>query len=207
MTVSCIVQARMTSKRFPGKVVAPLNGVPVLQRVLSRVKLIKDVDKVVCAFPEDPASKPILDICREMRVIAFAGSEADVLRRYYEAAKHVSAKWIMRVTADCPFIDPLVCHDVLEAAIATDCDYASNVFPVRSFPKGLDCEVFGYDCLEAAYLNAVEDYDREHVTPWMQRTPGLDRISAIAKKPDPDLNLCVDEPGDIKRLEAMRELY
>lgn len=203
MTVCCIVQARMTSKRFPGKVAATLAGAPVLQHVLERAKMIPGVGKVICAFPDDEASKPIIRICRDTRVIAFSGSEHDVLERYFEAATEAKASMIMRVTGDCPFIDPGVCAQVLQLALFGELDYASNVFPSRSYPKGLDCEVFTFDCLEAAHLNAKSKYDREHVTPWMQKTDGIDRGTAVAKQPNPTLNLCVDYPEDIKRLEKL----
>jgi len=201
MTVA-IVQARMTSKRFPGKVVAPLLGKPVLQHVLERVKKI-GVAKVICAFPEDPRSAPILKICRDMHVIAFAGPELDVLERYYLAAESVGADRIMRITADCPFLCPKTCDDVLSLSVKEDLDYCSNVYPERSFPRGLDCEVFTFDALEAAHLNAEDPLYREHVTTWMQRTPGLNIGTVKSKEDNGKLNYCVDYPFDIQRLEAI----
>jgi spore coat polysaccharide biosynthesis protein SpsF (cytidylyltransferase family) len=200
--IAAIVQARMTSHRFPGKVMHPLMGKPVLQHVLRRALAIPSVQKVVCAFPDDEASEPILELCREMRVIAFAGDELDVLSRYYEAAKSCGATVIMRITADCPFIDPFLCELVLKLFEKENLDYCSNVHPHRTFPKGLDCEAFTFNCLEAAHSLAVDEYDREHVTPWMQRTPGLLVGNVTCKQDESDANYCIDYPGDIERLEA-----
>lgn len=200
-TVACIVQARMTSRRFPGKTMALLDGKPILEHVLSRAKRISGIDKVVCAFPEDEASLPILELCREMRVLAFSGDEDDVLGRYFEAAKDVQADVIMRLTADCPFIDPNLCSIVLDMLLQEELDYASNVHPKRTFPKGFDCEVFTFDCLEAANEGASELYDREHVTPWMQRNKSLDIGTLSNKTDESDTNYCVDFPEDIKTLE------
>lgn len=205
MITACIVQARMTSKRFPGKTLAVLHGKTVLARVLERAKKIPGVHKVVCAFPEDDASFPILNTCREQRVIAFAGDEDDVLSRYYEAAKAVNADIIVRITADCPFIDPIVCGVILEKLKKEHLDYSSNVYPERTFPKGLDCEAFTFDCLEAAYLEAKDPYQREHVTPWMQKTGGLKIGNLSSNKDHSDVNYCVDYPEDIKRLEDILE--
>jgi spore coat polysaccharide biosynthesis protein SpsF len=203
MIVACIIQARMTSRRFPGKTMAILAGKTVLAHVLSRAKRIPGVDKIVCAFPEDDASLPILNLCREERVIAFAGDEDDVLSRYYDAAKSVNADIIMRITADCPFIDSSVCGVVLKGLIDENQDYISNVYPERTFPRGHDCEVFTFECLEAAHLAAEDPYHREHVTPWMQTTDGIRRGVVISKNDNSEMNLCVDYPEDINRLEDM----
>lgn len=203
MTIAVIVQARMTSKRFPGKTAAPLLGRPVLEHVLVRAKMIPGVDKVVCAFPEDKMSAPILVLCRSTRVIAFAGDENDVLGRYYEAAKNVKASVIMRITGDCPLIDPMVCGALLRLFLQEDLDYASNIHPVRTFPKGLDCETFTCACLNNANACAVSAYDREHVTPWMQRASSVHKGTLKAKEDRSDVNYCVDYPEDIARLEKI----
>lgn len=205
MTLSVIVQARMTSKRFPGKVTAPLLGRPVLEHVLERALKIPVAHKTICAFPEDEASAPILDLCRKMRVIAFAGPEHDVLGRYYEAAKSAGTEWIMRVTADCPLLDPALCARVYAVTKIEDADYGSNVHPERTYPRGLDCEVFTFTCLEAAHMSVDDAYGREHVTPWMQTTDGLNVVNIKSNKDWSKLNYCVDYPDDIVRIEKIIE--
>ncbi len=204
MTTAAIIQARVTSTRFPGKVLAKIAGQTVLSRVIERAKLIPFVDIVVVAMPADDASIPIYEIARDMGVMCSSGSEDDVLSRYYDAAQMYGIdNVILRITADCPFIDPVVAGEVLSLLKAQGLDYTSNSFPVRTYPKGLDVEAFTFDCLEAAHLKANKPYDREHVTPWMQRTKGILRGNVRQKIDRSGLNWCVDYPEDIARLEAI----
>lgn len=204
MTTAVIVQARMTSSRFPGKILELLDGKTVLDHVLSRVQRINGVDMVVVACPKGDASAPIREACRAARVLCFGGSEHDVLSRYYEAAKkHGRPEVIMRVTSDCPFLNPLIAGEVIQRLKDGQMDYASNVYPRRTYPKGFDCEAFTFDCLEAAHISATTDYEREHVTPWMQKTDGLIIGNMVQDEDMSDINLCVDYPGDIDRLEKM----
>jgi spore coat polysaccharide biosynthesis protein SpsF (cytidylyltransferase family) len=203
MTTAVIVSARMTSKRFPGKVLVPLAGKPVLERVLERCALIPFVDTTICAFPADDASIPIYQLCNSLGVACASGSENDVLARMYDAATMYGIDTIVRVTGDCPFIDPIVAAEVLALLKAENLDYCSNVFPKRTYPKGFDVEAFTYDCLEAAHIKAKAPHYREHVTVWMQKTRGIRRANVVQRVNRSGLNLCVDEPSDIERLEAM----
>jgi spore coat polysaccharide biosynthesis protein SpsF (cytidylyltransferase family) len=203
MTTAIIVQARMTSKRFPGKVLAPLAGVPVLQRVLERCALVPFIDTIICAFPADDASVPIYELCNSLGVSCASGSENDVLSRYYDAADMYGIDTIMRITADCPFFDPVVAGEVLALLKASELDYCSNVFPIRTYPKGFDVEVFTFDCLEAAWATTKSLENREHVTKWMQHRKGIRRANVRQKIDRSGLNFCVDYPEDIKRLEGL----
>ena len=162
----CIVQARMTSNRLPGKMMLSLGGEPVIRHVLRNCQKIPGIDKVVCAIPVDK-SEPIAREARALDVKVVRGSESDVNGRYRKAALLVNADIVMRITGDCPLIDPDVCGRVL-SLMEDGVDYASNVMP-RGFPKGLDCEVFTMEALERAHKEADDPYDREHVCPWMQR--------------------------------------
>ncbi len=165
MTVACIVQARLNSKRLPGKAMLSLGGEPVIRHVLRRCKEIPGVDTVVCAIPE--GSDPIAREAAELGCDVFPGSELDVLARYYGAAKMVGADVIVRVTGDCPLIDPVICGRVL-ALMKDGVDYASNTMP-RGYADGLDCEAFTFEALDRAHKAANDPYDREHVTSFMQR--------------------------------------
>lgn len=202
--VGVIVQARMTSKRFPGKSMALLLGEPVLKRVLDRVKTIPST-RLVVAVPDMPESEPMLELTDYMGIESFLGPENNVLRRYLQCAKHFNFQYILRVTADCPFIDPRVCKEVIDLLLFRKLDYCSNIYPVRTFPAGMDCECFTFDCLEAAHHYASGPYDLEHVTPWMQRTEGL-RIANVEQRIDMSgQNWCVDYPEDIQRLEELAQ--
>ena len=172
MTTAVIVQARMGSNRLPGKVMQDLAGRTVLQHVLERCRAIPGADIVVCAVPDEPASAPLEAVAAECGSMVFSGSEQDVLARYLGAARMVRAKIVMRVTSDCPLIEPAVCGEVLALRQSEGADYASNNMP-RSFPHGLDCEVFTAAGLVEADRSAVDGYDREHVTPWLRRAPHL----------------------------------
>jgi len=205
INVGIIVQARMTSVRFPGKSMAMLLEKPVLQWVLERVLLIRGPKratmKYILAVPDTPESEPMLQLADKLKVENFCGSELNVLRRYYEAAMFFKLDYILRITADCPFIDPVVCSEVLQLLVWRKLDYTSNVFPNRTYPKGLDAEAFTFDCLEAAYklCDCLSDY--EHVTPWMQRTEAVRKGSVEQKEDKSAENWCVDYPEDIQRLE------
>jgi len=171
-----IVQARMTSTRLPGKVLLPLAGKSVLWHVLTRCRAIPGANLVCCAVPDTPDSAALLPEIAAAGAVVARGSERDLLGRYRDAARQVGADIVMRVTSDCPVIDPLLCSRVLAQRFATDAGFACNNMP-RTWPHGLDCEAFTMPTLERAANEATEPYDREHVTPWMRRAPSLSRVN------------------------------
>jgi spore coat polysaccharide biosynthesis protein SpsF len=172
----CIVQARVGSSRLPGKVLERLGNAPVLAHVLRRCQAIASVDAVVCATVEGPDGEAVADLARAQGVCVYRGSEWDVLARYQSAARKAGADIILRVTSDCPLIDPEVCDAVLRLRATTDADYATNNMP-PSWPHGLDCEAVTRAALEAAAAQATEPGDREHVTPWIRRNPAFRRVN------------------------------
>lgn len=205
MTSAIIIQARANSKRFPRKVLADLAGYPVLWHVLTRCLMIGGTDAVVLAVPDEADSDDLEQIAQNLNVRVVRGPEDDVLSRYLIAARAVDANHVMRITADCPLIDPEVCGQVLETAKQLGVDYASNVMP-RTFERGLDCEAFTRWTLELAARNATEPYDREHVTPFMQRAPHLHRVNVESGNPERALqNWCVDTEEDLERVRAVLE--
>lgn len=188
-----IVQARLTSTRLPAKTMLSLGGEPVIRHVLRRCKEIPGVDRVICATPVEK-SEPLKIEARALGVTVVQGSEHDVLGRFRKAALLVNADIIMRVTGDCPLIDPEVCGRVLDL-MEDGVDYASNVMP-RGFPKGYDCEVFTMGALERAHMEADDPYDREHVTPYIQRN----MYGVNLDGPGSDKNLCLDTLEDFLSL-------
>lgn len=196
-----IIQARMTSKRFPGKTMAFLNGKPILEHVISRCHSPR-VEKIIIAVPDTPESEPMLELADRMGISNFCGSENNVLDRFYRAALFHNLRYIVRITADCPFVLPVLITESIELLVSRKLDYVSNVHPVRTFQKGLDVEAFTFDALEAAFTLAESEYDKEHVTSFMQRNVEFKKSLITQKKNLSEENLCVDWPHDIERLES-----
>jgi glutamate-1-semialdehyde 2,1-aminomutase/spore coat polysaccharide biosynthesis protein SpsF len=176
MTVAAIVQARVRSTRLPRKVLLELAGEPVLHHVLARCRAISGVDVVVCAVPDEEESAVLGAIAERCGALLFRGAEQDVLDRYLGAARACNADIVLRVTSDCPLIDPEVCADLLALRAREGADFAANNMP-PSFPHGLDCEAFTADALMRAAREAKEGDEREHVTPWLRRAAHLRRAN------------------------------
>lgn len=162
-----IIQARMGSTRYPGKVLESLNGQPVLQWIIEAAKKIPTIDQVVVATSNKDCDQQIVGWCQQNNHEVFQGDEQNVLKRFYDAAQHYKADVIVRLTADCPLLDPNIVGQVLYLVSNGDADYASNVMPA-SWPDGLDSEAFAMDVLSTAYQNATRLSDQEHVTPYIR---------------------------------------
>lgn len=170
MKIGTIVQARMGSTRLPGKVMMELCGRPVIEHVVERLNKSLHTDMIVMATTTLPQDNVIAAEAQRMKVTIFRGSEEDVLSRYYLAAKENHLDVIVRVTSDCPLIDPYMIDDLIERFTEGAYDLVTNVnidVSQRTFPRGLDAEVFSFRILEEAYRCATEKYQREHVTPYI----------------------------------------
>ena len=204
MTTAVIVQARMGSTRFPAKVMQDLGGEPALKRCLDRVNLMKRMDVIVCAIPDTPENDPVADAARAWGFEVSRGSEKDVLSRYAKAARLVDATTVMRITSDCPMIDPTICDEVARLYARPGVDYACNTMPAR-FPHGLDCEMFSAERLYAADEDADTAYDREHVTPWLRASKDVRKASLQGPgEPFSHMRWTLDHEND---LQFMRALY
>ncbi len=179
----CIVQARMASTRLPGKVLLQLAGRTVLSHVLERCGAIPGIDAVCCATPEDADCNPVAAEAKRCGAEVFRGSERDVLDRYYGAAKTLHADYILRVTSDCPLIDPELCGRVLAEVTSDGADFAVNNMPV-SWPHGLDCEAFTFALLERTSREAQAPMEREHVSLFMRHASGVRRANVAAEGKD-----------------------
>lgn len=167
---AAIIQARMGSTRLPGKVMKDLNGKPVLWHVIERVKQAENIDQIIIATTTAKRDKIIFEKAKEWGVKAYQGSEEDVLARYYEAANKYDVDIVVRITSDCPLIDPYVTDEIVEYYNINDYTLVTNAgsdLNNRTYPRGLDTEVFSFEALEKAYNNADEKYQREHVTPYI----------------------------------------
>jgi spore coat polysaccharide biosynthesis protein SpsF (cytidylyltransferase family) len=173
-----IIQARMGSTRLPGKVIMDLGGDTVLARVVRRLCRAKFVDEIVIATTSSDADDAIVRECERLGVPWFRGSEDDVLDRYYQAAQTYAADAVARITSDCPLIDPELVDGTIRVFQEQHGDYASNVFP-RTYPLGLDTEVFTIAALERDWREARAPYQREHVTPFLYEHPELFRLVSL----------------------------
>lgn len=174
MKTVCIIQARMGSTRLPGKVMLDLCGKTVLEHVIQRVKRVKNIDEIVIATTIDKKDNVIVEEAMKCGVKVFRGSEEDVLSRYYYAAKENKADVVVRITSDCPLIDPEITQRTIDYYLINKdkFDYVSNTLE-RTFPRGLDTEIFGFKVLEKAFNEATLQPDREHVTPYIWDNPNM----------------------------------
>ena len=206
---AAIIQARMGSTRLPGKIMKELAGKPMLWHVVERAGSAAELDKIIVATTANREDDAVEKFCRENNFLFFRGPDEDVLARYYLAAKEYKVSTIARITADCPLIAPEIIDECVQNFAAGRCDYISNINPgERTFPRGLDVEVFSFDALEKAFREAVEPYEREHVTPyiWQNKKNEFKIGSMITATPSyarPQYRLTVAFPEDFELMEKI----
>lgn len=203
MKVVAIVQARMGSTRLPDKVMKRIDGVPMIELLLSRLARAGEIDQIVVATSEDPRNQQLADHVASLGYQCFRGSEDDVLQRYYLAALEASADAVVRITGDCPLVDPQLVDQVVGAFRERDVDFLSNTTP-PSYPDGLDIEVFRMDALAEACQEAVTPFEREHVTPYLRRAGRFRQGSYPNSEDLSGLRWTVDEAADF---EVIRNVF
>ena len=201
MKVVGIVQARTGSTRLPGKVLMEIAGKTMLEHVLDRVRAATSIDQVVVATTDRAADTAIAELARDAGCAVYRGSEHDVLDRYYQAARHLNADVIVRLTADCPLLDSRAIDTAIQGFLGVEAqlDYLSNELPTPTFPRGAaDVEVFKFAALEAAWREDRDPASREHVTPFIYRHPDRFRLGGFsADQPCPHLRWTVDTEADL----------
>ena len=206
--IVAIIQARMGSSRLPGKVLKDIGGAPMLQRVVVRARRARSLGRVVVATTTDPGDDPLAAFCRRQGFPVFRGHPYDVLDRYYQTAKYFDAEVVVRLTADCPVIDPREIDRTVSAFLAAKVDFAANRLPPpwhRTTPIGMDTEVVTFPALERAWREAEAKYAREHVMPYLYEEAGRFNTLLVDHDPDlGDLRLTVDTPED---LELVRKVF
>ncbi|MFZ3018218.1 MAG: glycosyltransferase family protein [Gallionella sp.] len=205
MKTIIIVQARMTSTRLPGKVMLPVLGTPLLEYQIKRLQRVKSADGVCIACTTNQADQPIVELAHKLGVALYRGSEPDVLARYYEAARMLQAEYIVRVTSDCPVIDPEEIDKLIKFYLARTAalDYAYNGL-IKTYPRGMDAEIFSFEALKTAYQQADKDLEREHVTPYLYMHPEKFRLANFAFGQDKsNYRLTVDTPEDFELISRI----
>ncbi len=201
--VVAIVQARLSSARFPGKVLAPLHGMPMIFFMLKRLERLKRVDAVILATSLDPSDDPLALAAHDAGIDCFRGSLDDVLARFHAAAQLAEADIVVRLTGDCPLIDPELVDSVIDLLISDGADYASNTAP-PTYPDGLDVEAMTMATLTVAADEAELRSEREHVTLFIHSRPERFRLATVVGKADHSaLRWTVDYPDDLKLVSAL----
>ena len=208
MKIGAIIQARTSSTRLPGKVLKELpyaGGITCLEQVIRRLKKSKRLNEIIIATTKEKEDNDIVNIAKKEEVKYFRGSKENVLSRYYFAAKENDIDLIVRITSDCPCIDAAITDLTIDDHINKMVDYTTNSL-VRTYPHGLDVEVFNFSALEKAHKNATKNYEKEHVTPYINRNPKKFKINIIKAPKElyaPDIRVTLDTEEDYALLCAV----
>lgn len=208
MKVAIISQARMTSTRLPGKVMKTILGKTLIGLQVERLRRVRNADCIVVATTTNASDDALAEHCRkDLGVAVFRGDENDVLARYHGAAKEIGADVVVRVTSDCPVIDPEVSAALIGRFLESrsDCDYLSNTLD-RTYPRGMDTEVMSFAVLDIAFREARKPYEREHVTPFLYGHPERFRIQQFTRETDDSIHRwTVDTPEDFELVKRIVE--
>jgi spore coat polysaccharide biosynthesis protein SpsF len=203
LKIVAIIQARMGSTRVPGKVLMDLCGETVLARVVSRLRRARLINEILVATTDRPADDVIVAECRKHSVPVARGDQDDVLDRYYRAAQLGNADTVVRITSDCPLIDPEITDRTISEFLRAGVDYASNGLQ-RTYPRGLDTEAITVEALTKAWRHAGKTYEREHVTPYIYEHPEEFRILSVTADADySEQRWTLDTPEDLEFIRAV----
>ena len=205
-----ILQARMTSTRLPNKVLREVNDIPLLKYECERILRSKKIDKLILATSLDKSDDSIENFAKRNNLDIFRGSLEDVLSRYYKCAKafkedeNIRNLNIIRITGDCPIIDPQIIDEVIEYFNKNNCDYVSNTL-IPTYPDGMDIEIFTFKTLEIAYREAIFKSDREHVTLFIKTNNKFKKLNYASKYDFSHLRMTVDEENDFELIKIILE--
>lgn len=202
MRTVAIVQARMGSTRLPNKVLKPICGVPMIELLLTRLARANHLDQIVVATADHPINQALAEHVRKLGYHCYLGSEADVLDRYMGAARQAKADVVVRITGDCPLVDPELVDQAIMRFKSSEVDYLSNTSP-PTYPDGLDVEVFTFAALETAWQDTHKPFDREHVTPYLREKGRFTQASINNNEDLSGLRWTVDEASDFEVIEKV----
>lgn len=205
MKIGIIVQARMGSTRLPGKTFKEVLGYPLLSYLIDRLRRVEGVTSIILATTTKAIDNILVTFATGQEIFSFRGSETNVLERFYLAAKARQLDVVVRVTADCPLIDPAIITQAISEFVkgAGEVDYISNTLD-RTYPRGMDVEVFSFAALEQAYLSARDPFEQEHVTPYIYLHPEQFKIKQFKNQENLSLyRWTVDTPEDFELIEKL----
>jgi glutamate-1-semialdehyde 2,1-aminomutase len=204
--ILAIVQARMGSTRLPGKVLKEINGKPLIEILLQRLSRSKKIDKIILATAENKENDILTETVEKLGLDVFRGSEEDVLERYYQAARRYSPEAVVRITGDCPLIDPIIVDKAINTFFDKKVQYLNNVTP-PTYPDGMDVEVFSYQILEHAWENAKTLQEKEHVTPFIRNNNDIKKEFLVNDHDWGNERLTIDEPKDFEVVSSVIEYF
>jgi spore coat polysaccharide biosynthesis protein SpsF len=207
MKIVATIEARMTSSRLPGKVILEACGEPMLQHLIGRLRACPSIDEIVLATTTNAGDDVLEALARKSGISLFRGSEFDVMGRVLAAGESVSADVIVEITGDCPIIDPDIVEQTIQMFVHHSADYVSNNF-IRSFPDGMDVQVFRLNTLRQSAAMTCDSLDREHVTRHIRNNPDLFSQVHLVAPPSlhwPELGLTLDEQDDYDLLKKIIE--
>lgn len=208
MTINASIEVRMTSSRLPGKVLMPIMGKPVLELIIERVKRSKYLNNIIIATTSNKEDDPVETLCNKLKVACFRGSETDVLERIYQAHNKFNTDLVVELTGDNPLIDPTLIDYSILSYLYSDSDCVTTSLDPFFFPPGQAVEVYSFELLEYLHLNALTDYDREHVTPHIyQNNDKFNIVSLKGAKEHyhPDMRHTLDTKEDFERIKKVFE--
>ena len=206
--IICIIQARMSSTRLPGKVLKKISGKPMLWYILNSLQYSKTLDHIVVATTKKKIDDQIVELCNKMNISVFRGNEKNVLNRFCEAGKKYDATHIVRISADCPLIDPTVVDKIVKKSILQNTDYVSNTLP-KTYPMGYEVEVIKFSKLLKSEKMTNDFGDQEHVTLFIMRNPKIfSHYNVVAPNllKKPKIRVCVDTKEDFSVIQKIVDL-
>ena len=206
MKIVALVQARMGSTRLPNKVMRPICGTPLIGLLMQRLAQATQVDEIILTTSTEPRNITLTEYVQQLGYAIYQGSEHDVLDRYYQAAKQAKADVIVRITGDCPLLDPVLVDSVITRFLESKVDYVSNVAP-PTFPDGLDIEVFSFAALNRAHLEAKQPLQREHVTPFIRESADFSQLNYSNDTDHSSQRWTVDEIDDFVVVQKIYEYF
>lgn len=209
MKIVATIEARMTSSRLPGKVLLPAAGRPMLGHLVSRLRAVPSLHAIVLATTTNGTDDALAEFARTEGISCFRGSEEDVMARVIGAGASASADVIVEITGDCPIIDPQIVEQTIRMFLAHDAAYVSNAH-IRSYPDGMDTQVFRLEALQRSAAMTDAPLDREHVSLHMRNNPGIFPHVHLVAPPElhwPELGLTLDEPADYELLRRIIEHF